>query len=598
MKEKLKNKKLIYIIVGIMGVLLVAVGATYAYWLITRSQTNKNIVSAKCLDISLTDEANAINLVNQLPTSNAKGLELTPLTFTVSNNCDNEVEYQVALELLGSKEESIITEAMRYSIDGKTSYLLSSTGLLNTTIEGAYESRRMEVGILSAKGEDGDSKSHSLRLWLDKDAPESEMQKELRSKITVTVGNIINANVDTLANHIMNDAIENNYLKTETPDFSKPVMAGEYGLYSAPDDYGISYYYRGDIENNYVSLGVYTINGYTPTNFISEEEACRDITDMTPEECSIEYDKLVSIYSNFVIDSQEYCEQVGNEEMGAWTSCEKYESKNKIYSFQDSNLEGVYFKSKDAIYNYLAYEIDGSIDDILEEELAVINTLINDYNVGLNHDLWKIIRINGDGNVRIIYEDGISVLDSSELGEFIYEIFPQWVENRNLNIDILADSTFCYDNSMTDDISNTYIRLVKNNNPKLTCDEQYRASVATTGGNIPYPVGIITADEVMMSGKMYNKNSFSYLGNDEFWTANYADNGTCVEWQPDSCLSCIGGGGSYCTKYAYNTFANSETLIIKSTELYSSANPVINIKGDVHFIGKGTIEEPYEIVNQ
>ena len=81
--------------------LLVAIGITYAYWLITKNQTGENVISSACLDISLTEEENDITLTNQFPLSDEDGAALTPYTFTVTNNCNTSIDYQVALESIG-----------------------------------------------------------------------------------------------------------------------------------------------------------------------------------------------------------------------------------------------------------------------------------------------------------------------------------------------------------------------------------------------------------------------------------------------------------------------------------------------------------------
>ena len=60
MKEKLKNKKIVYTIIGIVSILLVALALTYAYWLLTKEQTGENVISSACLDIEITGEKNDI----------------------------------------------------------------------------------------------------------------------------------------------------------------------------------------------------------------------------------------------------------------------------------------------------------------------------------------------------------------------------------------------------------------------------------------------------------------------------------------------------------------------------------------------------------
>ncbi|MBQ6687000.1 MAG: hypothetical protein IJN03_00565 [Bacilli bacterium] len=73
----MRNKKIVITITSIVAVLLVIIGVTYAYWLVTKTQTNENIISSGCLDISLTGEKNDITLTEQFPLSDEDGMKLT-----------------------------------------------------------------------------------------------------------------------------------------------------------------------------------------------------------------------------------------------------------------------------------------------------------------------------------------------------------------------------------------------------------------------------------------------------------------------------------------------------------------------------------------
>ena len=50
------------------------------------------------------------------------------------------------------------------------------------------------------------------------------------------------------------------------PDFSTVTTASDKGMYSAPDDLGTSYYFRGAVDNNWVKYGKYTKDMYNCNN--------------------------------------------------------------------------------------------------------------------------------------------------------------------------------------------------------------------------------------------------------------------------------------------------------------------------------------------
>ena len=81
------KKKAIIIIGSLIGILCI-IGVSYSYWRLTLSQTGINRIASTCLSLSLTNEENAINLVNAYPLLDEEGRQTTPYSFTVENTCD------------------------------------------------------------------------------------------------------------------------------------------------------------------------------------------------------------------------------------------------------------------------------------------------------------------------------------------------------------------------------------------------------------------------------------------------------------------------------------------------------------------------------
>ena len=48
----MKNKKTMIAIISVVAVILVLIGVTYAYWLVTKTQVGESVISSACLDIS------------------------------------------------------------------------------------------------------------------------------------------------------------------------------------------------------------------------------------------------------------------------------------------------------------------------------------------------------------------------------------------------------------------------------------------------------------------------------------------------------------------------------------------------------------------
>ena len=57
-----RSKKIILSVLGILLILSLLVGISYAYYIVNVSQTNKNVVRSSCLNLSISNEENVIKL--------------------------------------------------------------------------------------------------------------------------------------------------------------------------------------------------------------------------------------------------------------------------------------------------------------------------------------------------------------------------------------------------------------------------------------------------------------------------------------------------------------------------------------------------------
>ncbi len=54
--EKKKNKTFVIMIVGVVCLILITLGLTYAYWRLTKEQTGVNVVNSDCFNIEFVGE--------------------------------------------------------------------------------------------------------------------------------------------------------------------------------------------------------------------------------------------------------------------------------------------------------------------------------------------------------------------------------------------------------------------------------------------------------------------------------------------------------------------------------------------------------------
>ena len=560
--NSIKRKKLLIVIGVLLGITL-AIGLTYASWLLTKTQTNSNVVSAKCLDISISNEANDINLENEYPISDEEGMNLTPYTFTITNNCNSKIDYQIALESIGNETNALLPSSLKAVLNSNTPKTLNNYTSVDPTISGAYAAYKLTTGTLAAKNQTGDSATYNLRLWIDESAPVTENGKGYYGRVSVTVGqNIINAY--TLAELIL----ANNTLP------------------SAEDDLGTSYYFTstGSTINNYVKFDDQSIsNTYyllswgqiqdtynTPEACLTELQARKDeVLARMPQSAKSEGYESVDDYLNDFFGYSSFEEYFANEEN---YSCSYYCSEEAIAGSEECNG-----------YNFTTVE-----EVATGKETERINSL------------WRIIRINGDGTVRIMRNGSIGSIGTEDTEYYGTNYLEYRNNNAKSTIDswyntnlrtnygsYIADEIFCnntqeYPNYDAGDYygTNGYRNA---NNLSLTCPQADRYTVSNTKGNglLTYPVGLITADEVLLYGSGTISNSTSNLAltmSPSFHASPDSDDLLCF--------------------YGYNYNDDINQINLNTCVWFEEVNihPVINIKADVLFTGSGTIDDPYTLV--
>ena len=177
------NKKYI-IVLSVLGVLFggsLLVGISYAYYMVSVNQTNKNIVKSSCLNLSISNEENVIKLEKQIPIMNEEGKKLTPYTFTINNACNSMMGYSLNLEEL--EGSTLASKYIMTMVNDKAYVNMASLGSTDNYYANSVESRVLATGSLGPNA----SINYSLRLWMDEDTPltTDAMNKSFRSKVVV-----------------------------------------------------------------------------------------------------------------------------------------------------------------------------------------------------------------------------------------------------------------------------------------------------------------------------------------------------------------------------------------------------------------------------
>ena len=258
---------------------------------------------------------------------------------------------------------------------------------------------------------------------------------------------------------------------------------------------------------------------------------------------------------------------------------------------------------------------------------------------------WRIIRINGDGSIRMIYagdranitptngpinylsiNTGLNSTASypytvnngqAEYVGYMYQlgnshgiqynstiktVIDNWYQtNLSSYQSYLADIGFCNDRTGYTDVSGTQtieaigsnsvifgpmIRNFVNRTPTLKCpnkEDNFTVDDTSKGnGALSYPIGLITIDESVYAGLVYNVyNTYNFLNvGANYWTMSP------VRSQAEETYGLrvwmVGQNGSITDNHVYNSSG-----IIR---------PVINLNSSVNAIGTGSASDPYIII--
>ena len=215
----------------IFGVLIGVIGVSYALWRVSFSSTNDNSLTATCFNVSFTDQNN-ISIEKAYPLLDKDGKKLTPYEFTITNNCDTYVKYDINLEILNTSTLTNM-DYIKLMLDDETPALVSSYDVTTKTLSNASTAYKIKTSYLDAK----ESKTYNLRLWLDENVTgetEGVQNNTFTSKITVNASYAEEIPKPTATEYITTLAA------TDTTNL-------------ATDDYG-NIRYIGLEPNNYVSV--------------------------------------------------------------------------------------------------------------------------------------------------------------------------------------------------------------------------------------------------------------------------------------------------------------------------------------------------------
>jgi hypothetical protein len=274
----------------------------------------------------------------------------------------------------------------------------------------------------------------------------------------------------------------------------------------------------------------------------------------------------------------------------------KENTKHSVQTFKDTILSNN--KVKESLTNVgqeAALKDEGLIksnDD--DGEAFFFRGAVENNNVLFNDVKFKILRINGDGSVRLVLTDALESnyaynSDNSEIDNYadklkldnssVKDVLDKWLNSNFSNYTkYISNSTYCEDVNVFKDENNitylnNYNRIFVDDSPSLIC----------TGNKVSAKVGLMSVDEVVYAGAYKNSiNQSFFLHNENINNPYYTMSGSQILTRynvVDAIIVNKNGTLSYDKKIS-NEYA---------------IRPVISIDSNATVSGTGTNDDPYVV---
>ena len=383
-------------------------------------------------------------------------------------------------------------------------------------------------------------------------------------------------------------------------------LRSEQGLYAVEDDYGTSYIYRGDVENNNVYFGGFywkiirmngdgsirmIYSGTTPdatgnATSINNRTYQYNTTYPDPTYVGYMYGKDFSIHTS---NETTYTNIVALTEYYFGSSYE-FDEETETFKLTGDITSGTFTKMQDqfADYPYTCKLTNGTGS-------CPVMIKVNSY-VDETHAMVQYISYSSNNLESTLTNDNDSNIKTALDNWYATNIVGKSDSEGNLLTNYIVDGTFCNDRSFAS--SNTgngynlvpttlysaYKRLYSDANKSATLkcsqvSDRFSTTTSRGNGDLTYPVALITADEVALAGGHHGlKNEDYYLR-----TNNYYFTMTPTLFLAESAFAYVFYVDPAGELYQWHLVTDSYGV-----------RAVINLRSDVLISkGDGTVENPF-----
>lgn len=546
-----KNKKLI--VLGVLALILIISGITYAILTWTSSRVNIGLTS-NCFTIDYTkgqDITNqSIKLINEKDLiSDGKftikdGIALTYANIGIKSTCTIE-GYGILKLNVTSLSDAFTTGnskgSLKYAVlkNTSTTSTITVTSLLNQSFDLVTRGSITKLGtidILTEQLSNNEIYKYLIVVYIDNSLVDNDVigssfagnisaeayQGKLGANYTLQRLHSLNSSIvlDTSKTPDFSTVSGNNGVKKNLQNNSTIASNqgdGTKGIYSAEDDFGTSYYFRGTVENNYIKFAnkywrIIRINGDGSIRMIYAGTSAH-ANGTTNNDMKIDNSEYNTNYN----DNTYVGYKIGSTGSSTYANTHSNAGNSTIKTYIDNwyetNLKEYKYYLKDTIY-------------------------CNDR---------KVVNINNVVGMTLT-GDGTGTNESAYAG---------------------------------------YDRTYVSHSPTLKCENKNdRFTVNNTMGNMElvYPIALATSDELVYAGATgIDPATMTYITNTEFYLFN---GDFCWTMTPfffaggDASVGNLNGSGDVSNDFVYD---------------YSGVRPVVSLRSDAILGGSGTMNDPFVV---
>ena len=546
------------IIIGVLVIMVIAIiGVSYAAFSYSKTGSKVNSITTGSITMTYKETDNTISLNGALPTTDKTGMvRMNPgeyFDFSVSSEIvgDVNINYEISAKDITTSDRKIDGSNIKLYLtklnsDGTEEGLMVPETYNEETGENTYTGRPAnEMSLYTSSMNSSESNNYRLRMYVDESYnPQGDgggltftvkinvYGKAGDKYVPLTTQKILEDNeLQEEKTNMFNYASNGNYTNSSYDELNDPEYVTN-GLYSTEDEDGTSYYYRSNVDNNYVQFGEYTddyyVYRYDDTDFVTLDSCQYGYSSCSESNRILKYNAGTPMYWRIVrVNGDGSLRLIYN---GTSTNPD---SSDIAYSYAVG--EAPYNLNNDDP-KYTGYTYDNGTDSFIKKEV----------------DTWYKNTIGSN-----------SSYDSKVVGGRFCSDSSNYHMDDNLGYNIFSSS---------DRLGQSINNFVKQNSPSLKCP----STSESYGGSYRLKVGLITADELVLAGESMYVEGNSYLhpvkSADWYWSMTPLDT-----------------SGS--SSIVWRMGADISGLVVKTL---GKIRPVINVSISENFSsGDGTVENPY-----